>query len=37
MIKKLRKIIAEVRWVIENQRFKKNRFKRGRGEDFHHD
>jgi len=32
------------RWIykiiengVENQRFKKNRFKKGRGEDFHHE
>lgn len=37
MIRKFRKLIADIRWVIENQRFKKNRFKRGRGEDFHHE
>ena len=35
MIKAVKKLVAEIRWVFESQKFKKNRFKRGRGEDFH--
>ena len=35
MIRKIREWIAEIRWVLESQKFKKGRFKRGRGEDFH--
>ena len=37
MIDKIRQLIQHIRWVRESQRFKKNRFKKGRGEDFHHD
>ncbi|CAN2174462.1 hypothetical protein MCETOYE15_00134 [Candidatus Nanopelagicaceae bacterium] len=37
MIKAIRSLISDIRWIIENQRFKKNRFKRGRGGDFHGD
>lgn len=35
MIKFFKDIINEIKWVVENQKFKKNRFKRGRGDDFH--
>lgn len=35
MIKFFKNIINEIKWVVENQKFKKNRFKRGRGDDFH--
>jgi hypothetical protein len=37
MIGAIKRLFVEIRWLIENQKFKKNRFKRGRGEDFHHD
>lgn len=37
MIWKIREWIVEIRWVLESQKFKKDRFKRGRGEDFHHE
>lgn len=37
MIRKIREWIVEIRWVLESQKFKKDRFKRGRGEDFHHE
>jgi|GEM_PF-1463438 hypothetical protein len=37
MIGVIKRLFVEIRWLIENQKFKKNRFKRGRGEDFHHD
>jgi len=37
MIGAITRLFVEIRWLIENQKFKKNRFKRGRGEDFHHD
>jgi hypothetical protein len=36
-MKKIREYIAHFRWVIASQRFKKERFKKGRGEDFHHE
>jgi hypothetical protein len=34
---KLQKFIAELRWLRDSRRFKRNRFKKGRGEDFHHE
>jgi hypothetical protein len=34
---KIKEMMSHIRWLIESQRFKKNRFKRGRGEDFHHE
>jgi hypothetical protein len=37
MIGAIKRLFVEIRWLIQNQKFKKNRFKRGRGEDFHHD
>ena len=37
MIGAIKRLFVEIRWLIENQKFKKNRFKRGRGEDFHHE
>jgi len=37
LIEKIKKIIAELRWANESRKFKKNRFKTGRGEDFHHE
>jgi len=37
MIGVIKRLFVEIRWLIENQKFKKNRFKRGRGEDFHHE
>jgi len=37
MIQAIKRLVAEIRWIIESQKFKKNRFKRGRGEDFHHE
>lgn len=37
MIGVIKRLFVEIRWLIENQKFKKDRFKRGRGEDFHHD
>lgn len=37
MTRKIREWIVEIRWVLESQKFKKDRFKRGRGEDFHHE
>jgi hypothetical protein len=36
-VKKIKEYIAHFRWVIASQRFKKERFKKGRGEDFHHE
>jgi hypothetical protein len=37
LIKKLKKLFANLRWIKESQKFKKNRFKTGRGDDFHHE
>jgi len=37
LIRKLQQIIADLRWMNESRKFKKNRFKTGRGEDFHHE
>lgn len=34
---KLQKIIAKLRWHLDSGRFKRNKFKKGRGEDFHHE
>jgi hypothetical protein len=36
-MKKIKEYIAHFRWVIASQRFKKKRFKKGRGEGFHHE
>jgi len=36
-MKKIKEYIDYFRWLITSQRFKKNRFKKGRGEDFHHE
>lgn len=36
-MKKLKEFIDYLRWLYESQRFKKNRFKKGGGEDFHHE
>jgi hypothetical protein len=36
-MKKIKEYIAHFRWVIASQRFKKERFKKGRGEGFHHE
>jgi hypothetical protein len=36
-MKKIKEYIDHFRWVIASQRFKKERFKKGRGEDFHHE
>jgi len=37
MKKLFRKVFKFIERRVENQRFKKNRFKKGRGEDFHHE
>jgi hypothetical protein len=36
-MKKIKEFIIHFRWLIASQRFKKERFKKGRGEDFHHE
>jgi hypothetical protein len=36
-VKKIKEFIAYFRWLKASQRFKKERFKKGRGEDFHHE
>jgi len=36
-MKKIKEYIDHFRWVVASQRFKKERFKKGRGEDFHHE
>jgi len=36
-MKKIKEYIAHFRWVIASQRFKKERFEKGRGEDLHHE
>lgn len=33
----IRKLLEKLRWYFERKRFKSDTFKRGRGEDFHHD
>jgi hypothetical protein len=37
LMKKIREFIEYYRWIRATQRFKKERFKKGRGEDFHHE
>jgi hypothetical protein len=36
-MKKIKEHIDHFRWLIASQRFKKNRLKKGRGEEFHHE
>ena len=36
MIRKINEIIKDLRWLIESRKFK-NRYKKGRGEDFYHE
>jgi len=36
-MKKIKEYIHQYHWLIASQRFKKNHFKKGRGEDFHHE
>jgi len=36
-VKKIKEYVAHFRWLVASQRFKKERFKKGRGEDFHHE
>jgi len=36
-VKKIKEFIDHLRWLKASQRFKKERFKKGRGEDFHHE
>jgi len=37
VIKRIKRLIEDIRWMIDSNRFKKNRFKKGRGDDFHHE
>jgi hypothetical protein len=36
-MKKIKEFIDHFRWLIASQRFKKERFKKEGGEDFHHE
>jgi hypothetical protein len=36
-MKKIKEYIDHFRWLIATQRFKKNRYKEGRGEGSHHE
>jgi len=37
VITRFKRLIEDIRWMIDSNRFKKNRFKKGRGDDFHHE
>ena len=37
MTKYFNDLIKTLRFAMDSRKFKKNRFKKGRGEDFHHE
>jgi hypothetical protein len=36
VINRIKEIVKDLKWLIESRKFK-NRYKKGRGEDFHHE